>query len=390
MGTLAKATQAAISVPAQAVQESAGQLVHSSAHLGRRAAKALIKAHLARKERAYLSAKPSPVKETMGAKGQRMAQDSLQVIKQIREAADPRVIAGGLVGLTAGELVGGVVGGVAGGAVAGPAGAVVGAQVGGFTASMLGLKIGTDVVYEQMARKRAAKPGGRGDKLPRRLGAGRFLTFKSGERVGEMIGLTSGASLGLVIAGPAGGLVGAVIGEALGGHVAEDLTRSRSGRPNQSKPKESAAQWLDRFGRNTMGEAATILAAGSVGSLFGPNGRLVGHRIGLIVSKRVQWHQPGVDRIEDEPLYLLPEPIRAVSELTPDPPVQLTARQLEVLVLLAEQLETEEIAVRLGITPATVNYHKRHIYGKLGVHTPEGAVLTAVELLPQLPADQTG
>ena len=50
------------------------------------------------------------------------AADAKGTLRQIRKAIDPREVAGGYAGLTAGEMVGGAVGGVAGAAVGGPEG----------------------------------------------------------------------------------------------------------------------------------------------------------------------------------------------------------------------------------------------------------------------------
>ncbi len=55
----------------------------------------------------------------------------------------------------------------------------------------------------------------------------------------------------------------------------------------------------------------------------------------------------------------------------------LTARELDVLHLLAEGLTTPEIAQRLYITLPTVKTHTRNIYGKLGVHSRKQAVVQA-------------
>ncbi len=365
-------------------------------------------------------------------KGRKIIRGTKDTLKQIRAAVDPRVVGGGVAGLTAGQVVGGAVGGVFGVVIAGPAGAVVGAEVGAFTAGVLGLKLGVDAVHDHLEKKRAgqaSKPEASDPAVPsdpgkpsQKTSAGRFLQRKTSERVGEIVGLTSGASVGLIIAGPAGGVVGAVLGEALGGHMGEDMAKSRStkGTPALKKPKESVSQWLDRFGKTTVGESASMLVAGSVGSVFGPGGRLVGQRVGLIFGKRIEWHKLGREReggAEPATRPLLPEtsspvgadssgPNRAAqtgsqddgqdpsrpasmaaepfSSVRPDPPVQLTERQLEVLRLLAVKLETKEIAERLDISPATVNYHKRNIYQKLGVNDQREAAYVAVELYPDL------
>jgi outer membrane lipoprotein SlyB len=225
------------------------------------------------------------------------AADAKGTLRQIRKAIDPREVAGGYAGLTAGEMVGGAVGGVAGAAVGGPAGAVVGAEVGAFTVGMLGLKLGMDAVGDYLKPKdddTALKQDTPAD--PGRKGIVDRVRDKAGERrIGEIVGLTSGATLGLVIAGPAGGLLGAVLGETLGGRVGANVAKLPAENDVSSLPKpgERASQWLDRFGKKTAGEATTVLVAGSVGSLLGPSGIKVGQRVGRIVGQRIEWDKLG-------------------------------------------------------------------------------------------------
>ena len=56
---------------------------------------------------------------------------------------------------------------------------------------------------------------------------------------------------------------------------------------------------------------------------------------------------------------------------------KLTDRELEVLVAAAEGLTAREIARRLGVAERTVTTHLGRIYGKLGVSSRVGAILTA-------------
>jgi DNA-binding CsgD family transcriptional regulator len=58
----------------------------------------------------------------------------------------------------------------------------------------------------------------------------------------------------------------------------------------------------------------------------------------------------------------------------------LTAREIEVLRLIAEGAGSRDIAARLGISYATVRSHIRSVGGKLGVHSKGEAVLKAKRL----------
>ncbi|WP_101790296.1 response regulator [Nonomuraea indica] len=62
-----------------------------------------------------------------------------------------------------------------------------------------------------------------------------------------------------------------------------------------------------------------------------------------------------------------------------DPGTALSAREVEILELLASGAGNREIARRLFITEATVKTHLVHVYSKLGVDTRTAAVTAAVE-----------
>jgi HD-GYP domain-containing protein (c-di-GMP phosphodiesterase class II) len=66
-------------------------------------------------------------------------------------------------------------------------------------------------------------------------------------------------------------------------------------------------------------------------------------------------------------------------------PAGLTAREVEVLRLLARGLSNKQIAARLVIAPKTAGNHVEHIYGKIGASTRAGASLFAMHhgLLPE-------
>jgi DNA-binding NarL/FixJ family response regulator len=60
-------------------------------------------------------------------------------------------------------------------------------------------------------------------------------------------------------------------------------------------------------------------------------------------------------------------------------PDALTAREVEVLRLLAAGLSNKQIAARLALSPLTVQSHVRTIYGKLGVTSRSAATRYALE-----------
>jgi HD-GYP domain-containing protein (c-di-GMP phosphodiesterase class II) len=63
----------------------------------------------------------------------------------------------------------------------------------------------------------------------------------------------------------------------------------------------------------------------------------------------------------------------------PEQAAGLTAREIEVLRLVARGLKTKQIAQELVITPKTVNSHIEHIYRKIGASNRVGASLFATE-----------
>jgi two-component system, NarL family, nitrate/nitrite response regulator NarL len=56
---------------------------------------------------------------------------------------------------------------------------------------------------------------------------------------------------------------------------------------------------------------------------------------------------------------------------------EFTPRELDVLHLLAEGLDTNAMAAQLGIAPHTVEWHVRHVIEKLQVHSKLQAVIAA-------------
>ncbi len=61
----------------------------------------------------------------------------------------------------------------------------------------------------------------------------------------------------------------------------------------------------------------------------------------------------------------------------PEPPDDLTPREVEVLQLIAEGLTNTEIAERLVVSAATVKSHVNHIFAKIGARDRAQAVVYA-------------
>ncbi|GAC1510127.1 MAG: response regulator transcription factor [Candidatus Dormibacteraceae bacterium] len=59
---------------------------------------------------------------------------------------------------------------------------------------------------------------------------------------------------------------------------------------------------------------------------------------------------------------------------------EFTPRELDILRLLAEGLDTATMSQRLGIAPHTVEWHVRHVIEKLQVHSKLQAVIAAVRM----------
>jgi DNA-binding NarL/FixJ family response regulator len=98
-----------------------------------------------------------------------------------------------------------------------------------------------------------------------------------------------------------------------------------------------------------------------------------GHRgVGYLLKERIARSTELVDalrRVVDGGTAIDPEVVRTVFD-TPrraDPLAELTAKEREVLALLAEGCSNDGIAERLGVTPRTVETHVSRIFTKLGV-----------------------
>lgn len=73
--------------------------------------------------------------------------------------------------------------------------------------------------------------------------------------------------------------------------------------------------------------------------------------------------------------------LRKQDAVAPEPGVNLTAREREVLRWLASGSSNRAIGEQLGISEETVRVHVRNLFGKLGVHTRVEAAVWAMERL---------
>ncbi len=72
-------------------------------------------------------------------------------------------------------------------------------------------------------------------------------------------------------------------------------------------------------------------------------------------------------------------PVRSTEPLFPLTYEELTAREIEVLRLLAMGLSNKQIAGRLVLSPHTVNGHIHSIFGKLALNSRSAATRYALE-----------
>jgi DNA-binding NarL/FixJ family response regulator len=81
---------------------------------------------------------------------------------------------------------------------------------------------------------------------------------------------------------------------------------------------------------------------------------------------------------EDEVDAILVAPVRHSPPDDEEIPEPLTAREVQVLELLAEGLSNKAVARRLGISDQTVKFHVASLSGKLGAANRTDAVRRAV------------
>lgn len=80
--------------------------------------------------------------------------------------------------------------------------------------------------------------------------------------------------------------------------------------------------------------------------------------------------------------FFSPVVVRAKSRLRDDPKAftkLLSAREQEILRLLGEGLANDEVAAKVGVTPATIHSYRRNIMVKLGIHSTPQLIRYAIE-----------
>lgn len=96
------------------------------------------------------------------------------------------------------------------------------------------------------------------------------------------------------------------------------------------------------------------------------------------LASRADMHDPPIEADAVLEAVAAAEDGDEVSGFGEPAPESLTARELEVLELIAEGLPNKAIAARLGISDQTVKFHASSIQGKLGAANRTDAVRRAV------------
>jgi HD-GYP domain-containing protein (c-di-GMP phosphodiesterase class II)/DNA-binding CsgD family transcriptional regulator len=90
--------------------------------------------------------------------------------------------------------------------------------------------------------------------------------------------------------------------------------------------------------------------------------------------------QASVGRLDTDAVVAVLEAAgHPVTGTRPARPAGLSAREVEVLGLLAKGMTNKQIAKSLSVAPATIDHHVRHIYNKIGCSTRLAATMFAME-----------
>jgi PAS domain S-box-containing protein len=121
-----------------------------------------------------------------------------------------------------------------------------------------------------------------------------------------------------------------------------------------------------------------LLTAGTVGGTYqiaGPDGSFF-----EVVYFALANVLPGLHLGAFAPAHWPENELNVIADDAGDPPLPLTAREIEVLTLAARGCSGPEIARKLVVSPATVKTHFAHIYEKLGVRNRAAAVARGLQL----------
>ena len=96
-----------------------------------------------------------------------------------------------------------------------------------------------------------------------------------------------------------------------------------------------------------------------------------------------QGHALSLEQMIAEAVALTAKAESIITSVQPYP-AGLTAREIEVLRLIADGLSNHEIAGRLIITVSTVKWHLNNLFGKLAVHSRTQALAQRPQLARRL------
>lgn len=130
------------------------------------------------------------------------------------------------------------------------------------------------------------------------------------------------------------------------------------------KAVSEATKVIMLTGSDESGDVYTAMASGAKGFLL----------------KSMEWREicdaivavyNGENRVSQELLSVLQDQIQRQNDVQP---ANLTARELEILTMIAGGMTQEQIAAQLHLVPATVKTHLRNLYRKMGVKNGPHAV----------------
>lgn len=135
------------------------------------------------------------------------------------------------------------------------------------------------------------------------------------------------------------------------------------------EPVAALAASLDVLTKRGARFEAAVAAVAGARTLAGSPDRLRALRVALA---------PTLERFDDA---LVLRDLRNPAAATPEAPgMELTAREAEILALLADGLTNKEMAQRLSLSPRTVETHVERVLGKLEVRSRSQAVAKALRL----------